>query len=42
MLAPLLGLMVLLGVYPKLVIDRIQPSVITLLAHLHPSLLGHP
>jgi NADH-quinone oxidoreductase subunit M len=41
-LAPLLGLMVLLGVYPKLVIDRIQPSVIQLLAHLHPSLLGHP
>ena len=34
-LAPLLGLMVLLGVYPKLVLDRIQPSVVHLLAHLH-------
>ena len=34
-LAPLVALMVLLGVYPKLVLDRIQPSVVHLLAHLH-------
>lgn len=34
-LAPLVGIMVLLGVYPKLVLDRIQPSVVHLLAHLH-------
>ncbi len=34
-LAPLVGIMVLLGVYPRLVLDRIQPSVVHLLAHLH-------
>ncbi|HEV3214045.1 MAG TPA: NADH-quinone oxidoreductase subunit M [Acidimicrobiales bacterium] len=38
-LAPLVALMVVLGVYPKLVVDRIQPSVIHLLAHLNPALL---
>jgi NADH-quinone oxidoreductase subunit M len=42
-LAPLLGLMVVLGVYPRLVINRIQPSVVHLLAHLHPAaIVGHP
>jgi NADH-quinone oxidoreductase subunit M len=42
-LAPLIAIMVVLGVYPKLVIDRIQPSVVHLLAHLHPvAILGHP
>ena len=42
-LAPLIAIMVVLGVYPKLVIDRIQPSVVHLLAHLHPvATLGHP
>jgi NADH-quinone oxidoreductase subunit M len=42
-LAPLVGIMVLLGVYPKLVIDRIQPSVVQLLAHLHPAaIVVHP
>jgi len=35
-LVPLVALMVLLGVYPKLVLDRIQPSVVHLLAHLQP------
>lgn len=34
-LAPLVAIMVLLGVYPKLVIDRILPSVTHLLAHTH-------
>jgi NADH-quinone oxidoreductase subunit M len=34
-LAPLLGIMVVLGVYPRLVLDRIYPSVVHLLAHLH-------
>jgi NADH-quinone oxidoreductase subunit M len=38
-LAPLLALMVLLGVYPKLVLDRIQPSVVHLLSHLDPTAL---
>jgi NADH-quinone oxidoreductase subunit M len=33
-LAPLVVIMVVLGVYPKLVVDRIQPSVVHLLAHL--------
>ena len=32
-LAPLLAIMVLLGVYPKLVLDRIRPSVVHLLVH---------
>jgi NADH:ubiquinone oxidoreductase subunit 4 (subunit M) len=27
--------MVVLGVYPKLVLDRILPSVVHLLAHVH-------
>jgi NADH-quinone oxidoreductase subunit M len=35
LLAPLLAIMVVLGVYPKLVLDRILPSVVHLLAHLH-------
>ncbi len=35
LLAPLLAIMVVLGVYPKLVLDRIGPSVVHLLAHLH-------
>lgn len=35
-LAPLLAIMVVLGVYPKLVLDRILPSVVHLLAYLHP------
>jgi len=34
-LAPLVAIMVVLGVYPKLVIDRIQPSVVHLLTYLH-------
>ena len=34
-LAPLLAIMVILGVYPKLVLDRILPSVLHLLAHTH-------
>jgi NADH-quinone oxidoreductase subunit M len=34
-LVPLLAIMVVLGVYPKLVLDRILPSVVHLLAHLH-------
>lgn len=34
-LAPLVAIMVVLGVYPKLVIDRIQPSVVHLLGYLH-------
>ncbi|HEY8080975.1 MAG TPA: NADH-quinone oxidoreductase subunit M [Acidimicrobiales bacterium] len=33
--APLLAIMVILGVYPKLVLDRILPSVNHLLAHAH-------
>jgi NADH-quinone oxidoreductase subunit M len=37
--APLVGIMVVLGVYPKLVIDRIQPSVVHLLTHFNPALL---
>jgi len=36
-LAPLVAIMVVLGVYPKLVVDRIQPSVVHLLSHLHPA-----
>ena len=38
-LAPLVGIMVVLGVYPKLVIDRIQPSVVHLLTHFNPAVL---
>jgi NADH-quinone oxidoreductase subunit M len=34
-LAPLVALMVLLGVYPKVVLDLIVPSVTHLLAHAH-------
>ncbi len=33
-LAPLLGLIVFLGVYPKPVLERIEPSVDTLIAHV--------
>jgi len=32
---PLLGLSVFLGVYPKPVLDRVEPSVRTLLTHVH-------
>jgi NADH-quinone oxidoreductase subunit M len=34
-LVPLVAIMVLLGVYPKLVLDRILPSVVHLLAYTH-------
>jgi NADH-quinone oxidoreductase subunit M len=34
-LAPLIAIMVVLGVYPKLVLDLIVPSVTQLLAHAH-------
>ena len=34
-LAPLVAIMVILGVYPKIVLDRILPSVLHLLAHAH-------
>ena len=33
-MAPLIGLIVFLGVYPKPVLDRIQPSVEALIAHV--------
>ena len=33
-LAPLLGLIVFLGVYPKPVLDRIEPSVVALIDHV--------
>jgi NADH-quinone oxidoreductase subunit M len=33
-MAPLLGLIVFLGVYPKPVLDRLEPSVETLIAHV--------
>jgi NADH-quinone oxidoreductase subunit M len=33
-MAPLIGLIVFLGVYPKPVLDRIQPSVDALIAHV--------
>ena len=33
-LAPLVGLIVFLGVYPKPVIDRIEPSVVALIEHV--------
>ena len=34
MLAPLLGLIVFLGVYPKPVLERMEPSVDRLIAHV--------
>ena len=34
MLAPLLGLIVFLGVYPKPVLERIEPAVDALVAHV--------
>ena len=33
-MAPLLGLIVFLGVYPKPVLDRIEPSVDALIDHV--------
>ena len=33
-MAPLLGLIVFLGVYPKPVLERIEPSVDRLVAHI--------
>jgi NADH-quinone oxidoreductase subunit M len=33
-MAPLLGLIVFLGVYPKPVLERIEPSVKALVAHI--------
>ena len=33
-MAPLLGLIVFLGVYPKPVLERIEPSVDALVAHV--------
>jgi len=43
-IAPLVAMMVLLGVYPKLVLDRIGPSVVHLLSHAHAmtSTVVHP
>jgi NADH-quinone oxidoreductase subunit M len=40
-MAPLVILIVLLGVYPKPVLDRINPSVNQLIAHVEQS-TGHP
>ena len=37
-MAPLLGLIVFLGVYPKPVLDRIEPSVDRLVAHVEEQL----
>ncbi len=34
MLAPMLGLIVFCGVYPKPMLDRIQPSVDALIVHI--------
>ena len=34
MLLPFLGLIVFMGVYPKPMLDRIEPSVNTLIAHV--------
>ena len=34
-MVPLLAAIVFLGVYPKPVLDRIQPSVDAVLAHVH-------
>ena len=36
-MAPLLGLIVFLGVYPKPMLDRIEPSVRRLVAHVEDS-----
>lgn len=36
-MAPLLGLIVFLGVYPKPVLERIEPSVVALVAHVEAS-----
>ena len=33
-MAPLIGLIVFLGVYPKPVLERIEPSVEALVAHV--------
>ena len=33
-MAPLIGLIVFLGVYPKPMLDRIEPSVDRLIAHI--------
>jgi NADH-quinone oxidoreductase subunit M len=33
-MAPLIGLIVFLGVYPRPVVDRIEPSVRTLIEHV--------
>ena len=39
-LAPLLGLIVFLGVYPKPMLDRIEPSVAALVAHMEAEVDG--